>query len=195
MIQIIDYGAGNLASIENCLQRLKYQYEIIDKAEQIKEDSKLILAGVGSAKFAMRNLEDSGFKEVLRKVQNPLLGICLGMQLLFSYSEEEDTKCLNIIEGYVKKFPAGVLAPQVGFNQVNIIKQNKLFGSEKSLDCYFVHSYYCEPKDKSLTLAETDYEISFCSAVQQNNFYGVQFHPEKSAEKGEKIILNFLEKC
>jgi glutamine amidotransferase len=100
-----------------------------------------------------------------------------------------------MIQGYVKKFPEGVLSPQVGFNKVSPTKNSYLFAQGEDLNCYFVHSYYCDPVDRNLTLAETEYDINFCSAVQKDNFYGFKFHPEKSAEKGEKIILNFLEKC
>lgn len=194
MIQIIDYGAGNLQSIKNSLEKLGFQYEVIDSPRQIKESSKMIFAGVGAAGAAMRNLRDTGFAKVLPKLKNPFLGICLGMQILFEFSAENDTKCLGILKGSVEKFPLGMKIPQIGWNKVKFTKSPLFQEIPQESYFYFVNSYYL-PAKNSCSIAETEYGISFCSAIQKENFYGVQFHPEKSGKIGEKLLNNFLKSC
>lgn len=194
MIQIIDYGAGNLQSVKNALEKLGQKYEVISSPKKIRSNSKIIFAGVGAAGNAMKNLQKSGFAIALPKLKNPFLGICLGMQLLFDFSEENDTACLGIIKGEVCRFPQGLIVPQIGWNQVKVnnspifkdVTQNNYF--------YFVNSFYVKPFGKN-SIAETDYGITFCSAVQKENFYGVQFHPEKSGQIGQKILNNFIKLC
>lgn len=194
MIQIINYKAGNLQSIANALEKLDVKHEIINSPSELRKNSKIIFAGVGAAGSAMANLRKSGFDKSLSKIKNPFLGICLGMQLLFEYSQEDSVECLGILKGEVLKFPAGLTVPQIGWNKVKTnssplfqnIPQNNYF--------YFVNSYYAKPTENN-SIAETEYGITFCSAVQKENFYGVQFHPEKSGSIGQKILDNFIKLC
>lgn len=194
MIQIIEYGAGNLQSIKNALEKLEAEYEVICSPSQLKEDSKVVFAGVGAAGAAMKNLNESGFASALPKVKNPFLGICLGMQLLFNRSEEDATDCLGIIDGEVKKFPIGLTVPQIGWNKIADLKSPLFAGIPNDSYMYFVNSYYCKPAG-SESIASTEYGLTFCSAVWYENFYGVQFHPEKSGELGAKILDNFIKLC
>jgi glutamine amidotransferase len=195
MIQIIDYGAGNLRSVSNALKQLGQEYEIISSPKELKPDAKIIFPGVGAANAAMRNLKESGFADVIPKIQTPFLGICLGMQLLLPYSEEGDTKCLGVINGTVRKFSQGLKVPQIGWNLVKQIKEDQLF-QEIPDDSYFyfVNSYYVNAEEDSV-LGLTDYGTRFASVIRKDNFYGVQFHPEKSGEIGLKLLLNFYELC
>lgn len=191
MIQIINYGAGNLQSIKNALKKLDANYEVIGSPQELRTDTKLIIAGVGAAGSAMSSLKLSGFDKVLPKLKNPFLGICLGMQLLFERSEEDGIDCLGVLKGDVRKFPLGLTVPQIGWNKI-AVNNSPLFKDipQKSY-FYFVNSYYCKPKEND-SIAETEYGITFCSAVASGNFYGVQFHPEKSAEIGAKVLDNFI---
>jgi len=192
MITIIDYKAGNLASISNAVEKLGAEVQITNKPEDIQKAEKIIFPGVGEAKSAMQNLQDLNLVEPIRAFKGPFLGICLGMQLLFTKSEERDADCLNIIEGTVTKFPenVGLKVPQIGWNTVHHndsplfkdINQNEYF--------YFVHSYYAPLTE--FTSGETEYGEKYSSAVQKENFYGTQFHPEKSGEIGLKLLNNFL---
>lgn len=194
MIQIIDYGAGNLQSIKNALEKLGAEYEVISSPKELRADAKIIFAGVGAAGSAMTSLQKSGFDKVLPKLKNPFLGICLGMQVLFERSEEDSVECLKILKGSVCRFPFGLTVPQIGWNKVKVsdsllfrdIPQNSYF--------YFVNSYYAKPSESD-SIAETEYGITFCSAVQKGNFYGVQFHPEKSGSIGQKVLDNFIKLC
>lgn len=194
MIQIIDYGAGNLQSIKNALEKLGAESEVISSPQELITDAKIIFAGVGAAGSAMANLRKSGFDKALTKLKNPFLGICLGMQLLFERSEEDAVECLGVLKGDVRRFPLGLTVPQIGWNKVKT-NDSALFKSiPQESYFYFVNSYYARPSTNAL-IAETEYGITFCSAVQKENFYGVQFHPEKSGEIGQKILDNFIKLC
>lgn len=195
MITIIDYGLGNLTSVANALNQLSIPYRISDKSEDIQSSSALIFPGVGAAGEGMKNLKGRRLDQVIiDQVANgkPLLGICLGMQLLFSSSDEGNVGCLNIIKGKVKKFETKLKVPQIGWNQVNAGSKSKLLkgiGDENYF--YFVHSYYCEPEDKQVITGTTNYDQTFCSVLEANNVFGVQFHPEKSGEAGLQLLQNF----
>lgn len=198
MIAIIDYGLGNLGSIKNALNRLNVTSRITDKVVEINNAKGIIFPGVGAANAGIKNLK---LKEVDKIICNqitngkPILGICLGMQLLFSSSEEGNTKCLNIIKGKVKKFNTDLKVPQIGWNQVRF-KPSKLFaGINNDNYFYFANSYYCQPKDKKIVTGITNYGINFCSAIETNNIFGVQFHPEKSGKIGQQLIKNWLNLC
>lgn len=188
-ITIIDYGASNLKSVSNALKKIGAPYTISDNPAIIKKAKKVILPGVGSAGAAMSELRKKGLIEVIRNLKTLFLGICLGMQLLFEWSEEGQTDCLGIIKGKVKKFDdKKVKVPQVGWNKVNSILNDIPDGAY----FYFVHSYYCAPKSQKVIMAATDYGEEFASVVNFKNFWGVQFHPEKSGEIGLKMLKNFL---
>lgn len=198
MIQIIDYGAGNIKSVKNALEKLDREYQIINKPQMLRSDSKIIFPGVGAAGTAMKNLRKNGFDKAIPKLKNPFLGICLGMQLLFEYSKEDNTICLGIIPGKVEKFKGNILVPQIGWNTVDFQQENKLFSKiEDNSYFYFVNSYYVKTptnKDKFI-LAKTNYGSNFISIIRSDNFYGVQFHPEKSDINGLKLLSNFCELC
>lgn len=183
---------GNIKSVQNALAYLGYQSEITDKIKKIEQAKFLILPGVGAAGEAMKNLKEKNLIEVIKKVtQNkiPLLGICLGMQILFSYSEENDTNCLDLIKGKVRKFKLkeNYKIPQIGWNNVKM-KGNF---ANKAEYYYFVHSYYCDPEE-NVTIGETDYGIHFTSMIQKDNIIGCQFHPEKSGEKGLQLLKKII---
>ncbi|MBU1018706.1 MAG: 1-(5-phosphoribosyl)-5-[(5-phosphoribosylamino)methylideneamino]imidazole-4-carboxamide isomerase [Patescibacteria group bacterium] len=194
MIQIIDYGAGNLKSVANALEKLGFNYEIIGTPEKLRDDAKIIFPGVGAAGSAMLNLRKSGFDKVIPTLRNPFLGICLGMQLLLDYSEEDDTKCLGVINGKVKKFTGDIKVPQIGWNTVSDEQNDELFaGIADENYFYFLNSYYVDCGDRYV-LGRSNYGGEFVSAVKMGNFYGVQFHPEKSGEIGLKLLSNFCER-
>ncbi|MBS3943980.1 MAG: imidazole glycerol phosphate synthase subunit HisH [Melioribacter sp.] len=195
MISVIDYGAGNIQSILNALDDLNVEYKVTGNEQVIYNSDKIIFPGVGEASFAMRKLHLSNLSTMLRVTKKPLLGICLGMQLLSEKSEEGDTCCLGIIPADCLKYnAANVKVPHMGWNKVSLIKGNILFdGIENETHFYFANSFYIPVCD--YTIATTDYDIKFTSALQKDNFYGVQFHPEKSGEPGIKLLKNFIEKC
>lgn len=194
-IGIIDYGAGNICSVQNSLDFLGIDSFLVKDREDFKKADKLILPGVGAAKKAMENIEKSGFKEEIINTNKPLLGICLGLQLLASFSDEGNVNCLNIFENRVKKFPTFVKVPQIGWNQIHFSQENILFeGIKNSSYFYFVHSYYFEDL-KINTLATTSYGVDFVSVIQKQNFYATQFHPEKSGKDGLILLNNFCTKC
>ena len=190
MIAIVKYNAGNIRSVKNALDRLGVESVITDDPETLRNAEKVIFPGVGEAGTAMDYLKERGLDKVLINLEQPFLGICLGMQLMCTYSEEKDTQCLGIFEERVKKFPPKGLVPHMGWNDF-IETKGALFediGNDENM--YFVHSYYVEVGDH--TVGKTDYLIPFTSALEKDNFYGVQFHPEKSADTGKKLIENFL---
>lgn len=191
MIAIIDYNSGNIASVTNALTKLGVNFIVTDDPERIQQADKIVFPGVGRAGMAMLELKKRKLDKLLPKIKVPFLGICLGMQLLFDYSEEDKTNCLKIISGQVKKFTNQVKIPHLGWNKVKIEKSSTLWKSIPTDNYfYFVHSFYCEPKGK-VKIASTNYGIEFAAAVQKNNFYGVQFHPEKSGKTGLKLLRNF----
>lgn len=193
MIVIIDYGLGNLGSVKNTLNKLGVDSMISKSIDDIKKADALILPGVGSAKQGMKNLKERGLDKILIneiKKGKPFLGICLGMQLLFSSSEEGNTECLNVVDGKVKKFNSELKVPQIGWNEVKI--KNSFNKAPINNSFYFVNSYYCEPTDRSLIIGETEYGINFCSILVKDNIIATQFHPEKSGQIGQQFIKNWI---
>lgn len=191
MIAIVKYNAGNIKSVENALLRLGYDCVVTDDKKTLVEASKVIFPGVGEAKSAMKYLIDKGLDEVLLNLKQPVLGICLGLQLMCSESEEGSTKCLGIFKNKVRRFEEKDLVPHMGWNNINAIKGDLFKGIENNKDTYFVHSYYAELSEDTSAICE--YITSFSASLEKNNFYATQFHPEKSADIGEIIIKNFLE--
>ena len=191
MIAIIKYNAGNLASVQNALTRLGYESIITDDETIIRNSDKVIFPGVGEASSAMKYLREKKLDQILRSLTQPVLGICLGMQLMCKYSEEGDTDCLGIFDSVVKHFPAKKLVPHMGWNNFNTIKSELLKDITLTDNVYYVHSFYVE--ECSNTISTCDYIVNFSSALQKNNFYATQFHPEKSSNIGAKILQNFLE--
>tara|TARA_R110000787_G_scaffold32138_8_gene84953 strand:- start:9206 stop:9787 length:582 start_codon:yes stop_codon:yes gene_type:complete len=187
---IINYGAGNIKSIQFAFKRLGVDAVLSCNIEEIKAADKVIFPGVGEASSAMRMLKESGLDVIIPALKQPVLGICLGMQLMCNSSEEGNTKGLGIFDVRVKRFSNEVKVPQMGWNTITNLK-SKLFEGLSDKDyMYLVHSYYAEANDNSI--ATTSYHISYASALQKDNFYGVQFHPEKSGKSGERILENFL---
>lgn len=191
---IIKYNAGNIQSVLFALERIGITAVVTDDAETIKAADKVIFPGVGEARSAMQYLAERRMDELIRSLQQPVLGICLGMQLLCARSEENDTPCLGIFEEVkVRRFRPETPArkvPQIGWNTVYDL-QSPLFRSVTENEyCYFVHGYYAGLSP--YTIARTDYNEAYSSALHKNNFYGVQFHPEKSAAAGEQVLKNFL---
>jgi glutamine amidotransferase len=187
---IIKYNAGNIQSVLFALERLKVQAQVTDDVSLIQNADKVIFPGVGEAGSTMRYLRERGLDEVIRNLQQPVLGICLGMQLMCNYSEEADTNCLGIFDTGVKKFSHELKIPQIGWNDVTGMSSELFKDVPADPYFYFVHSYYADLCDD--TVGITDYGIKFSSALKSKNFYGVQFHPEKSAASGEQILKNFL---
>jgi len=201
MIVIVDYGLGNLGSVKNALDKLGVVSMISKLRKDIENADGLILPGVGSAKQGMENIIKRGLDKFLVneiKKGKPFLGICLGMQLLFSKSEEGNVKCLNVIEGNVKMFNnKNLKVPQIGWNEVRVksekLRVKNLFKNiPKNSSFYFVNSYYCQPDDKSVIAAKTKYGINYCSVLIKNNIIATQFHPEKSGQFGRQFIKNWL---
>ena len=195
MIALIDYGAGNTASVSNILKELNADFILTNDKEKIESADKIILPGVGEASSAMNRISELNLIEILKSVEKPFLGICLGMQLLCESTEEGNASCLNIIPVVVKKFVLENLKiPHMGWNNIKTDKDEKLFaGISDGEYFYFAHSFFVPKNEFSISVC--DYGISFSSSVRYKNFYGVQFHPEKSAEQGTQIIKNFLELC
>mgnify|MGYP000288517412 CR=1 FL=1 len=187
---IIDYGAGNIKSIQFAFKRLDVDAKLSNNPEDIKAADKVIFPGVGEASSAMQKLKESGLDQLIPQLKQPVLGICLGMQLLCNTTEEGNTKGLGIFNVDVKRFTNDVKVPQMGWNTVTQL-QSKLFENIKENDfMYLVHSYYAEHCKEAI--ATTNYGLDYASALQKDNFYGVQFHPEKSSLAGEQLLKNFL---
>lgn len=190
MIAILKYNAGNIQSVQNALSRLGYQSKLTDNVEEIRAADKVIIPGVGEASSAMRYLKARSFDSLIPKLEQPVLGICLGLQLLCEGSDEGNTDCVGIFDSRVRKFPATQIVPQMGWNNLSQMKGNLMKEISTQDDVYFVHSYYAEIC--SDTVAQCDYILPFSAALQKNNFYATQFHPEKSGSVGEQILKNFL---
>jgi len=189
-IVIINYGAGNIQSIKFAIQRLGFEAILSDNAEEIQQADKVIFPGVGEASSAMRKLKATGLDKIIPKLTQPVLGVCLGMQLMCQHSEEGNTKGLGIFDVNVKRFTNNVKVPQIGWNQISNLESNLFEGINENEFMYLVHSFYAEKCSEMIS--ETTYDHLYASALQKDNFYGVQFHPEKSSKAGEKILENFL---
>lgn len=190
-IVIINYGAGNIQSIMFAIQRLGFKAVLSNNAEEIKAADKVIFPGVGEASYAMKMLKESGLDALIPTLKQPVLGICLGMQLMCNKSEEGNTKGLGIFDVNVIKFSPKVKVPQMGWNQIYNLKSELFKGISENEYMYLVHSFYAPLCSE--TIATTNYELEYSSALENDNFYGTQFHPEKSGDVGEKILGNFLE--
>jgi glutamine amidotransferase len=191
---IIKYNAGNIRSVLFALERIGVQAVVTDDADTIRSADKVIFPGVGEASTAMQYLKARGLDQLIVSLRQPVLGICLGMQLLCDWSDENETQCLGIYDGIrVKQFQpgnSGLKVPQIGWNTIDQLNSPLFNNVKENSYCYFVHGYYAEKCQ--YTIAEADYTLRYSAALQKNNFYGVQFHPEKSASAGEQILRNFL---
>jgi glutamine amidotransferase len=192
-IAIIKYNAGNIQSVLYALERIGHTALVTDNADEIKNADKVIFPGVGEASTAMNYLKDRNLDKLICSLTQPVLGICLGMQLMCKYSEENDTECLGIFDEDVRKFKVKsekLKVPQIGWNSIYNLKTDLFKNVTENSYCYFVHGYYASVGEHTITT--TDYVQPYSSGLNKNNFYGVQFHPEKSAAAGERILLNFL---
>ena len=189
-IAIINYGAGNIQSILFAIERLGYTAVLTNNPDEIQQADKVIFPGVGEASYAMQKLKESGLNSLIPTLKQPVLGICLGMQLMCQHSEEGNTDGLGIFDANVIRFSTQVKVPQMGWNQIYNLKSPLFEGINNNEYMYLVHSYYVP--NCSEAIANTNYDVEYASALQKNNFYGTQFHPEKSGDVGEQILANFL---
>src|SRR4051812_7054222 len=192
-LKIVKYNAGNIQSVLFALERIGVQAEVTDDVEKLQAADKVIFPGVGEASTAMEYLKARNLDQVLKNLKQPVLGVCLGMQLMCAYSEENDTECLGIFEEKVLRFngnASNLKVPQMGWNNIYDLKSPLMSSIPENSYCYFVHSYYASIGDH--TIATTDYTKPFSAALHKDNFYGVQFHAEKSADAGEQILKNFI---
>lgn len=189
-IVIINYGAGNIQSIMFAIERLGYKAILSNNPDEIKSADKVIFPGVGEASYAMKMLKESGLDTLIPTLKQPVFGICLGMQLMCNYSEEGDTKGLGIFDVDVVKFSSKVKVPQMGWNNIYNLKSDLFKGIAENEYMYLVHSFYAPLCTE--TISTTNYELEYSSALENDNFYGTQFHPEKSGDVGERILGNFL---
>ncbi len=190
MIAIVKYNAGNVKSVYNAVTRLGYEAVITDDFETLQNADKVIFPGVGEASSAMTYLKVKGLDKVIKNLKQPTLGICLGQQLMCAYSEEGNTDCLGIFPIQVKLFPSTEIVPHMGWNTIYDLKTPLFNNVQENSDIYYVHSFYCE--NSEYTIAKTDYILEYSAALNKDNFYATQFHPEKSAGIGEQILKNFL---
>ena len=195
MITIIDYGMANLGSVRKAFETVGADVRISGRPEDLMESSHVVLPGVGAFGDAMKNIRSSGMDEAIHMVIRegvPFLGICLGLQILFTTGEEKGVyRGLDVFKGRVPRFTEG-LVPQIGWNQAHIVREDPLMeGIPDHSYFYFVHSYYVDPEDKGDVIAETDYHINYASIVGRGRIWGIQFHPEKSQEMGLRILRNF----
>lgn len=190
MIAIVKYNAGNVKSVYNAVTRLGYEAVVTDDFETLQNADKVIFPGVGEASSAMNYLKEKGLDKVIKNLKQPTLGICLGQQLMCAYSEEGNTDCLGIFPIQVKLFPSTEIVPHMGWNTIYDLKTPLFNNVQENSDIYYVHSFYCE--NSEYTIAKTDYILEYSAALNKDNFYATQFHPEKSAGIGEQILKNFL---
>lgn len=191
MIAILKYNAGNIQSVENAVQRLGYQTIVTDDVNELNAADKVIFPGVGEASSAMAYLKERQLDEVIKQLKQPVLGICLGMQLLCQFTEEGNTQGIGVFDNKVRLFPSTDIVPHMGWNDCNTLQGQLFQGIQEGADFYFVHSYCAEVNEN--TIATTNYILPFSAALQKDNFYAVQFHPEKSATIGNQLLKNFLE--
>lgn len=190
-VAILKYNAGNIRSVLFALQRLGIEASVTDDHEELMSADKVIFPGVGEASSAMQYLQDKNLDKLIVQLKQPVLGICLGMQLMCSYSEENSTNCLGIFEQQVRKFSdTDFKVPQIGWNNIYNLSSPLFTGINEKEYMYFVHGYYVEKCAQSI--ATTDYTLEYSAALQKNNFFAVQFHPEKSGNAGQQILQNFL---
>ena len=197
MIAIVDYGAGNLRSVFNAVSKLGYRPKVTSSPDDVLNAQAVILPGVGAAADTMANLKSLGLDSPIRRFiadDRPFLGVCIGLQILFTDTEEGGGhECLGIVPGQVRKLPAGLKIPHMGWNQVKQRASHPVFADmPDEANFYFVHSYYVEPDDKSLIAGETEYGITLCSVITRGNLVATQFHPEKSGEVGLRFYDNFI---
>jgi glutamine amidotransferase len=191
-ISIIRYNAGNIQSVIFGLERLGIKPLVTDDPEELQKADKIIFPGVGEASTAMKYLKEHKLTELIPKLKQPVLGICLGMQLMCNFSEENNTECMKIFNINVKRFPnqKGYKIPQIGWNSIDKLKGELFNNINNGSHVYFVHSYYAELCE--YTIAQTEYIIPFSAALNKKNFYATQFHPEKSGTIGNSILQNFI---
>ena len=192
MIAIVDYKMGNLRSVENALKRLGAEFTVTSDADVIRSADRVLMPGVGNAAEAMENLRNAELVNVIRSLRRPVLGICVGMQVMCRHSEEGNVDCLNLFDARVKRFSpsADLKVPHMGWNTIGNLESKLFKGIEGGEYVYFVHSYY--PELCTDTIATSRHGVMFSAALKYENFYGTQFHPEKSGDVGERIIENFL---
>jgi glutamine amidotransferase len=197
-VAIVDYGAGNLRSVMSALRSIGCDAAIVESEEDTRSARAMILPGVGAAADTMENLRIRGLSDVVTRwieAERPFMGICMGMQVLFAYSEEGGgQQCLGVIPGRVVRLPQNIKVPHMGWNQVRYTRELPIFRTvPDGSDFYFVHSYVAQPEDESVVAARTDYGSPFCSAVQRGSLVATQFHPEKSGTLGLQLYKNFVE--
>lgn len=190
MIAIIKYNGGNVNSVQNALNRSGSESIITDDLELIKNADKVIFPGVGEASSTMKTLKEKGLDQLIPTLKQPVLGICLGMQLMCKNNEEGNTVGMGIFDINVKKFPAENIIPHMGWNTISDFKSTIYSGIKEESDVYFVHSFYCELSENTTSVC--DYILPFSASLQKDNFYAMQFHPEKSGEIGSRLLQNFL---
>jgi glutamine amidotransferase len=190
MIAIIKYNGGNVNSVQNAVRRLDANSIITDDFDIIRNADKVIFPGVGEASSTMENLREKGLDLLIPSLTQPVLGICLGMQLMCGKNEEGNTAGMGIFDINVKRFPAENIVPHMGWNTVSQLRSEIFSGIEENSDVYFVHSYYCEQSE--FTTSVCDYILPFSASLQKDNFYAMQFHPEKSGTVGSRLLENFL---
>lgn len=189
-VSIIKYNAGNVQSVLFALERIGISATVTDEKEVLTTSDKVIFPGVGEASSAMQYLKSKKLDELIVNLKQPVLGICLGMQLMCKYSEEGNTNCLGIFENHIKLFKGDIKVPQIGWNTIYDLKTNLYKEIKENEYMYFVHSYYAELSE--YTIAKTNYGIEYSSSLQKNNFYAAQFHPEKSSDAGQELLENFI---
>ncbi|MGE5348300.1 MAG: imidazole glycerol phosphate synthase subunit HisH [Actinomycetota bacterium] len=192
MIAILKYNSGNTMSVQIALRRLGHESVVTSDPEMLMKADRVIIPGVGEARSAMSHLRERGLDSLILSLKQPVLGICLGLQLMCRRSEENDTECLGIFDAVIRRFPPDERVPHMGWNNFESLSRTQLLkGLGTDDDLYYVHSYYAEPN--SDTTAVCRYILPFSAAMQRDNFHAVQFHPEKSAEAGARLLKNFIE--
>ncbi|WP_066435881.1 imidazole glycerol phosphate synthase subunit HisH [Chryseobacterium sp. CCH4-E10] len=190
MIAIIKYNGGNVSSVQNSLNRLNVESVVTDDFNLIRKADKVIFPGVGEASSTMKLLKKKGLDQLIPTLKQPVLGVCLGMQLMCKNNEEGNTVGMGIFDIDVKKFPAKNIVPHMGWNTISDFNSGIFSGIEENSDVYFVHSFYCELSENTTSVC--DYILPFSASLQKDNFYAMQFHPEKSGDIGSRLLENFL---